>query len=156
MDRNRRDYSYVGLQGVLFLAYLLPVRLIDVSVPPALRWLALGVVAFGGLLCLFALLRLGRQLSPFPTPVTAGKLITTGVFAYVRHPIYAGILLSAVGGSIFTQSVYRLIITVLLLMLFYFKSRYEEELLLQQFPAYTDYRRRVGRFGPFLIGRGRR
>ena len=149
MPRNQRDQVYVGLQVVLLLAYLLPVRWIDVLIPPLIRWLALGVAAFGSLLCLLALLRLGRQLSPFPTPVTGGRLMTTGVFAFARHPIYAGILIAAIGGSVFTQSAYRLLITGLLLVLFYFKSRYEEKLLLKQFPEYTDYRHRVGRFGPF-------
>jgi protein-S-isoprenylcysteine O-methyltransferase Ste14 len=68
----------------------------------------------------------------------------------MRHPIYSGILLFVFGYAIYSQNEYRLIIAVALLILFYFKSSYEERLLKRKFPNYTYYQQKTGRFFPFI------
>lgn len=146
------DYILVGAQGVLFLFYVLPYSIdsnIKLSGPflwPALLTILLGIVEI-----LWALWQLGRFLSPFPKPKQNARLITSGIFSWVRHPIYSGIILSAVGLGLYLQDVYKVLISLILLLFFYFKSQYEERNMLAQFPEYEAYKKRVGRFFPGLF-----
>jgi protein-S-isoprenylcysteine O-methyltransferase Ste14 len=95
-----------------------------------------------------ALYTLGYSLSPFPTPRSGARLITSGAFRYVRHPIYTGIIFILGGISIYTMHIPRLLVTACLLVLFRFKSAYEETLLTKRYPGYEAYAKRVGRFLP--------
>ena len=68
----------------------------------------------------------------------------------MRHPIYAGLIIGALGWSLLTNSLLALGLAVVLLIFFDIKSRREERQLLARFPAYADYRRRVRKFFPYL------
>lgn len=103
----------------------------------------LGIALFLGLV---ALLQLNTKLSPFPTPVSNGKLIITGAFRISRHPIYTALIFSGFGYALYSASLFKLLVILLLLTLFYFKSQYEESLLTQKFPEYADYKRKTRRF----------
>ena len=91
---------------------------------------------------------LGPALTPFPAPSERGTLSERGIYAWVRHPIYGGLLLVALGWSL-ARSPLALGATVLLWVLLDLKSRHEESMLVQRYPAYEAYRDRVrGRFLP--------
>lgn len=143
-----RDYLFVLTQFLLFLAYVFDVAVMDFARPSGLGYLGLFLALAGLCTCGLALLQLNKNLSPFPTPVKSGELVTNGVYAYARHPIYSGILLFGLGYGLYASSGYKLLITLALLVLFYFKSSYEEQLLTERYEAYGDYRQKVGRFGP--------
>lgn len=151
MPLSRQDYFYVGLQGLLFLAYALVGRLYTFSVAGGLvipGWL---LFVMGLLLVGIALVQLNTSLSPFPRPLPNGKLVTSGAFRLARHPIYAGILWAALGNALRTGSGGQLVVTGLLALLFYFKSAYEERLLDERYPEYAAYRQQTGRFWPLTI-----
>jgi protein-S-isoprenylcysteine O-methyltransferase Ste14 len=93
-----------------------------------------------------ALLQLNTNLSPFPSPLASGKLITNGVFRVSRHPIYTALVFSGFGYAIYQPSLYKVLITLILLTLFYYKSVYEEKLLRNKFPEYRDYKKITRRF----------
>lgn len=96
--------------------------------------------------------RLGRSLSPYPEPVAGGTLRTEGVYALVRHPMYTGGILVALGWSVLFESVAGGVLTVALAVFFAFKSSHEERRLEQAYPGYAEYRRRTPRrFLPFLF-----
>lgn len=143
-----RDYLFVLTQFLLFLAYVFDVAALGFPLPDVLGYFGLFLALAGLCTCGLALLQLNKNLSPFPTPVRAGELVTNGVYAYARHPIYSGILLFGLGYGLYLGSGYKLLITAALLVLFYFKSSYEERLLAERYKNYPAYRQRVGRFGP--------
>lgn len=120
---------------------------------PSGPWLrALGAVfgAAGALLLLGGARHLGAQLTPYPKPVEGGELREAGLYGMVRHPIYGGVLLLAIGWSLATSPL-ALLPLALLAGLFAAKSRREEAWLVQRHPGYEDYRRRVRRrFIPYL------
>lgn len=147
--RSNKDYLLVGTQFLLFLIYLVPFDL-NFEVADYLRFPSLLVAIIGFLIVLVALLNLDKNLTAFPTPKNNSELITSGLYRYVRHPIYTGILLIVFGYSIYSASVSRLIISLLLLILFYFKTNYEEQKLSQKYPEYLAYKARTGRFIPGL------
>jgi protein-S-isoprenylcysteine O-methyltransferase Ste14 len=95
--------------------------------------------------------RLGRSLTPFPAPVPGGRLRTQGVYALVRHPMYLGGILVALGWSVLFESVAGIVLTAALAAFFALKSRHEERRLEEAYPGYAEYRRRTPRrLLPFL------
>jgi len=91
-----------------------------------------------------------HSFSIFPEPKNKGRLITTGIFAYVRHPIYAGILIvcSALVWQFWTLS--RVVALLILLIVFISKILKEEIFLSKKFPEYIEYKKNTNRLIPFL------
>jgi protein-S-isoprenylcysteine O-methyltransferase Ste14 len=95
---------------------------------------------------------LGKNWSANVTQKEGHELITTGPYAYVRHPIYSGLVLMILGIAIYTGSLLWLILSIL----FFFGARYkahkEEKLLLEIFPTeYLEYKKRVKALIPGLF-----
>ena len=110
--------------------------------------MGLTIAVFGGIIITLALLQLNKNLSPFPTPKESSSLLQSGLYKFIRHPIYTGIILLFSGYSVYQNSVYKLLVSVVLVILFYLKSIYEEERLEQTFPNYKNYKTKTGRFLP--------
>lgn len=93
---------------------------------------------------------LGHSLTPFPKPLATGTLVTRGMYAIVRHPIYTGLLLGCVGLTLFSQSPIALLATITLSIWLNFKANFEETWLQRQYAEYADYRRHTKKFIPFI------
>ena len=103
-----------------------------------------GLLIAGSAIMVIALNDLGDALTPWPVPPQGDSgLKTSGLYAQVRHPIYAGLLASMAGLSIITGSANRLLLTAVLLYSLNVKSDYEEEELLNKFPEYGAYKEKV-------------
>jgi protein-S-isoprenylcysteine O-methyltransferase Ste14 len=85
-----------------------------------------------------------------PSPDTEKKLVDRGIYAYVRHPMYLAAILLLLGAAIWRGSLLALGYVVLATVFVYLKARYEERLLLQTYPEYSDYMSRTGRLLPWL------
>lgn len=144
-----KDIAFTGGQFLLFFFYLFDFHLFEVK--QILPDFILGIfTAIGLALSLMALFQLNTRLSPFPRPKSNSILIKNGVFKYIRHPIYSGLFIGLLAYGIYAHSSSKIIIDILLLVWFYFKSKYEEELLQQKFSDYKEYREQTGRFFPKL------
>ncbi len=93
---------------------------------------------------------LRATLTPLPYPRDDARLVETGIYARIRHPIYGGLLIAAVGWGLLTASAAALGLTVVLLLFFEGKSRREELWLVERFPGYAAYRERTPRFMPWI------
>jgi protein-S-isoprenylcysteine O-methyltransferase Ste14 len=71
------------------------------------------------------------------------KVITTGPYAVVRHPLYAGALLLFSSGSIALGSLYGLIPVVFLIILLLVRISFEEKFLHEELDGYTEYTKKV-------------
>jgi protein-S-isoprenylcysteine O-methyltransferase Ste14 len=79
------------------------------------------------------------------------ELVTTGPYAYVRHPIYGGMLLAILGSAI-AQSVLWLVPLVVYGPSFIRSARREEKFLIEHFPElYRTYMRRTKMLLPFVL-----
>ena len=117
---------------------------------PACRAIGFALAAGGATLAIAGIRHLGDALTPYPRPARDAGLRETGVFRLVRHPIYGGLLLVAMGWAALTSPL-AIVPTVLLAFVFEGKRRREEAWLGQRHPAYEAYMRRVRhRFVPFL------
>jgi len=150
VQKTIKDYLFVGIQLLLFIAYVWEPAWLTFRRSDVLGNLGLLLAVFAVLTAFGAFTFLWKKFSPFPTPVADGELITTGPFAYARHPIYTCLVVAAVGYAFYTGSGYRMVVGLALLALFYFKSDYEEQQLSAHYPDYAAYRKKVGRFTPWV------
>ncbi len=142
------DYFLVTLQFILLGAYLFLPELYGRYLSEALRYIGAAVMIFGAVILIWALLQLRENLRVFPTPVEGGHLVDTGIFRYIRHPIYSGIIFMALGYAIYNSSFNHLVMALVIFLFFYIKARYEEQRLAQVYPEYEDYKLRTGMFLP--------
>lgn len=149
-NRGRGELWVVG-QFVLLAAILLsPSQIAGLPAwPEGLRWagaalgLALGLAGVG--VALAAARTLGASLTPFPRPRDGATLVQHGIYGVVRHPIYSGIVLGALGWSLLRASLPSLLLTLALALFFDRKARREEAWLLEAYPGYREYMARVRR-----------
>jgi protein-S-isoprenylcysteine O-methyltransferase Ste14 len=121
------------------------------SVAGVLVVVGLIVGAAGLALLLIAGVSLGPAFSPLPRPSERGRLNVHGVYRRVRHPIYGGVLLIALGWSL-AESPLGLIPTAALVVVLDLKARVEEDWLEQRYPEYGPYRKRTPRrFVPWVF-----
>lgn len=110
--------------------------------------IGLVLVALGVGIALAAGAALGRTLTPSPIPKADGQLVTGGVYAFVRHPIYSGLLVLGLGLVAIGASMLHLLAWVALLSILMAKARFEDLMLLGQYSGYREYAARVGRLVP--------
>ena len=134
-------WMLVSLQALLILALLVAPwrRSIGDLWPPDLTGVIGVVFLVAGLLVVgLGLIRLGSALTPTPVPLGGMNLRTTGIYGWVRHPIYSGILLAGLGFTIAVGSVWQVFVWVLLVVFFVGKSMWED-LLLSEVHGVTWY-----------------
>ena len=97
------------------------------------------LLALGLILLAWAGITLGASLTPFPAPKTGQELTTTGAYTLVRHPMYGGGILIALGWSILFGTIIGLGLTAVLAIFLDLKARREEAWLSEQFDGYDTY-----------------
>ncbi|MBK9180403.1 MAG: isoprenylcysteine carboxylmethyltransferase family protein [Acidimicrobiales bacterium] len=124
---------------------------------PVPRWLHLVAVVLklvGAAVLVVGVVHLGRSLTALPTPADSSVLRTGGLYRFVRHPIYGGLLALAVGATLDSASWPKAVLTAALWVLLTVKARWEERMLAARYPAYPAYAARTPRFVPFLHPKG--
>ena len=114
----------------------------------ALLVTGLALLAAGGALFLAGLRDLGRNLTPVPLPRDDATLVETGIYRWLRHPIYAGMFVAAIGWAALTARPWALVAALVLLAWLDLKARREEAWLVERYPGYEAYRARTSRFLP--------
>ena len=125
-------------------------RFLSDSMPIHAAGLALTVA--GILLTVWARVRLGRNWSDKVVIKTDHELIRTGPYAYMRHPIYSGVLLGIAGTALVIGEWRGVAAFCLMLANYWIKARKEERVLKDTFgEAFDEHMRRTG----FLLPRFR-
>jgi protein-S-isoprenylcysteine O-methyltransferase Ste14 len=99
----------------------------------------------------FSALSLGKSLTPHPIPGKDAVLVTDGLYRFVKHPIYSGLLLVAIGLTIAGGFFPHVLFLIALTLLLNYKASFEEALLTKTYAGYADYSKKTGRFVPRLI-----
>lgn len=144
-----RGEGWVIGQFVLLLAVALAPTT-PLSLPAWLRWPGYLGMAAGVLVGLAGARSLGESLTALPAPREEARFVDQGLYAWVRHPLYLSLILAGTGWALFRGSGIGLLLTGLLFVLLDAKSRREEAWLVDRYPEYEGYRRRVRRLIPFL------
>lgn len=135
-------------KSIAVIATFLPFTIPLLSRPsdnPNILFLASLVTIFGIVIALYSLSTLGRSFSIIPQ---ARKLVQTGPYKLVRHPVYLGELISILGVVLARPSTITIAIYCLLTALLIYRAFQEEKLLAGIFPEYETYFLRRARFIP--------
>jgi protein-S-isoprenylcysteine O-methyltransferase Ste14 len=121
-------------------------------VPPALAGLMVVLCVTGFAFAWWARLHLGRLWSGTVTKKEGHHVVDTGPYRIVRHPIYTGILISALATAVEQASPPALAGVLFLFLGFWIKARLEENFLRTELgaEAYDAYARRTAMLVPFV------
>ena len=106
-------------------------------------FLGLIIIIIASIIMFLAIKDLGSNLSPFPRPIANGNLITSGIYSFIRHPMYYSLILISLGVFIINLSFYNLFLTLTLTLVIKFKIILEEQYLNKKFKNYLFYKDKV-------------
>jgi protein-S-isoprenylcysteine O-methyltransferase Ste14 len=119
---------------------------LDRAGPPPVRALGVALLLLGLGFAIWGARALGPALTPEPEPVADARLVQSGPYRLVRHPIYTGVALAVSGWTLaWSTWLVALGVGIVLLMFFSAKAGVEERWLRERFPGYDEYARRVRR-----------
>lgn len=150
-----KDANLFGKRGEALLFAQVAVMMLFLFPPFALKGLidlvgTLAVTA-GSVFIAYAVVSLGRNFSPLPQPRKKHSLVVSGMYSYVRHPMYSGLILAAAGLAALTRNETRLALAALLWWLLEQKVAAEESSLMERYPdEYPEYAQRVKKFLPYI------
>lgn len=114
-----------------------------IQVGSVFRYLGNLIIMISSFVMLISIKELGKNLSPFPKPIKNGNLITSGIYALMRHPMYYSLISISFGVFITKLSFYYLSLTICLVLLIKFKIILEEKHLNTKFKNYLLYKQKV-------------
>lgn len=155
---KNRSASFIARGGLWVLAQAV-VMLLAAAVPVITRhggfmprhpaqWFGVAVIFVGIVLVIAGARALGRALTPFPVPLENAGLRTGGIYEWVRHPIYAGVVIGALGWVLWCLSPLGLGYWLVVVLFFDRKAAHEERWLRRKYPEYDAYSARVKRLFP--------
>jgi len=155
--RGRVPWSReLRVRAVIFVLAILLVRLglfrhHGLDRDPWRGGLGLVLLALGLGFAIWARVSIGRNWGAPMTQKDDPELVTSGPYHLVRHPIYTGILLAAVGTAV-GLSWWWLVVVALAGVYFVYSATVEERYLTQRFPnSYPAYQRSTKMLIPFIF-----
>ena len=151
-----RGEGYVIMQFVLFGVIFFAPKSWPGWPAWTVPWSTMGVAAglllgsIGTLLVLVGLISLGGNLTAVPRPIENGKMVQSGPYRLVRHPIYSGIIIGAFGWGLLQNGILTLGYALILFFFFDIKSRREERWLCEKYGDYPAYQQQVKKLIPFV------
>ncbi|MCK6577766.1 MAG: isoprenylcysteine carboxylmethyltransferase family protein [Anaerolineae bacterium] len=146
--------AFVAGQMTLFAIFAAAWLRLTRSAEGLLVILGLALIAGAGGLFVLAVVEHQRRNQSLPkispTPDQRARLVESGLYRHIRHPIYTAVLTGALGAAALHGHLALFAMVAALAAFFTIKARYEESLLRQAYPEYAAYMQRTGRFLPFF------
>lgn len=137
---------------VVFIVYLINPQWLtgfQFDVPVPLRWLGAIPLLLGAKMMHSGLRHLGKSLTISISTRADHKLIDSGPYRYVRHPLYTAGMIQSIGLCLLMANWLVAVFAGGFWVLIVFRTPMEEEKLSEQFgDQYREYAKRVGRFWP--------
>jgi protein-S-isoprenylcysteine O-methyltransferase Ste14 len=152
--RNQLPYRALTLTAALLLFGGIRFgheQLFEVPARSILAWLCVAVVVGGLAFAWWARIHLGGLWSASITRKRNHRIVDTGPYGLVRHPIYTGMLVAALATATLRGTIAGFLGVATLTLSFYIKARLEERFLRTELgrDAYDAYARRVPMLVPF-------
>lgn len=111
---------------------------------------AIALLTLGIVLRISAFSILRGNFSTSITPANEGKLITNGIYGYIRHPLYLGLIFVSLSGMIYFNVRVSWVFFVAELVFILQRINKEEIFLHDRFPEYAVYVRKANKLIPFI------
>jgi protein-S-isoprenylcysteine O-methyltransferase Ste14 len=128
-----------GILGVLFLKPSAPIILAS----DVLAKISNLIYILAALILFIALVNLRPSLRVSPIPITGAPLITSGIYKWLRHPMYLSVMGFATGMAAGHLTYISIALWCLLLIVLILKARLEDQLLRNIHPEAIAYQRRT-------------
>lgn len=116
------------------------------------KWLGVAIVAAGHTFAFWARIHLGKYWSGTVALKEGHKIISTGPYGMVRHPIYTGLLSAILGSAVAAGGLDGFIGFAIMIPAYIIKWKREEKLLIGEFgQEYRDYMKKTPAIVPFVI-----
>ena len=101
------------------------------------------LITLAVIIIVFSAKDLRKSLSPMPRPKENSKLVTRGIYRFLRHPMYYSLIVISFSFFIKSLTIYNLILSILLTFIISYKIKIEEKYLTKKFHNYTLYKNEV-------------
>lgn len=120
-----------------------------VDLPEGLRWLGVGLGMLSDLLAYWIFSNLGTNVTPTVVTRTRARLVTSGPYRWVRHPLYSMGLIADLGFALLAENWFIALTALLVFAMLVLRTRKEEARLIEKFgDEYRRYMERSGRYFP--------
>ena len=104
-----------------------------------------GLALVGGAVVIgvWSMVIIRRGLTIYPAPTEGAELASNGPYRLVRHPIYLAVIMGTIGLALAALNPWALLMSLVFVPFFMAKTGHAEELLMEEFPAYREYRSTV-------------
>ncbi len=141
------EFSLVLLQFFIIILHFINLEFIPkkeiMQVNFIFSFVGFLLIIISTIVMLISIKDLGSNLSPFPRPIVNGKLTTSGIYNFIRHPMYYSLILISFGFFITKLSFYHLCLTISITLIIKFKIILEEKYLNKKFKNYFIYADKV-------------
>ena len=115
------------------------------------NYILLSVIILSLFLALWAMIIMKFNFNAAPEVLPGVTLKTNGPYKFIRHPMYTAIFGLTIPWIVNDFSLFRFVIFLILLVNQIIKMYYEEKMLSEKFPEYTEYKKRTKRIIPFVF-----
>lgn len=112
---------------------------------------SLTLLFIGLLIGFLAIINMRFSVNVFPEVRKSQQLVTSGIYKYIRHPMYSAVLLTTASFVVGKFSWLVALLWLILLAVLVVKLSYEEEILVKNFQQYSKYKHATKRLIPFII-----
>lgn len=138
-------------RGLVVLQFLAIGTLVKVAVANGVSGVGLILIVSGMIIGIRAIVDMRKsRFSVFPEPHAGARLLTTGVYSRVRHPMYSAVLIFCLGLLSNSSNWWTVLVWFFLLLVLVLKIRIEEQMLKEKFQDYEIYCVKVKRLIPFV------
>lgn len=116
-----------------------------------LNYLGWGILMVGWIIGYLAIINMKlANLNIQPALKDNHLLITHGIYQYIRHPMYASLILQGFAVALTNLEISQWLVYLTLIIVLFLKSEKEQNYLIKRFDNYQDYQKNTGRFLPLL------
>jgi len=146
MQNKLYSYVLVSLQFVIILLLMMRNTSVFFQIIP------LCIFISGLALGLYALLHnQPTNINIIPDIKDNAVLVTTGAYAYIRHPMYFAVIVMMLGVVLSNFNFMSLFLYILLIVVLFLKAKKEEILWMEKSEEYKNYMQRSKRIIPFIL-----
>ena len=143
----KKEYFLVISQFIIISLHFIKLNLFNQKLIQGefltINYISNFLVTLALIIIIFSVKGLGKSLSPMPRPKENSKLITSGIYRLLRHPMYYSLIIISFSFFMKSLTIYNLILSILLSFIISNKIKIEEEYLIRKFHNYTLYKNQV-------------